>query len=596
MFSIGAAVLPLVASQFVPQPSDLITKQGYAGVNVRYKEVPTGICELNPSVKSFTGYADVEENQHIFWWFFEARNVDPTTAPLTVWINGGPGASSMIGLFQELGPCYIDSDLNPYSNPYSWTNVSNFLFIDQPNQVGFSYSTPVPGYVDTLDDEERIVTLPNSCPDYAAAFGNCGTYSYANVSETATGTPNAAPNFWKTLQGFFGAFPQYSRHSFHVTTESYGGHYGPVFSEYIEQQNDKNISGATEIHLETLALGNGWFNPTIQYPIYWNYTVDPGNTYDFDPYNESTKAQLWNAIYGAGNCYDRLKDCDSRSIDDACQEASRFCAYKVESLLDDVPGRDEYDIRELNPDPFPPNFFSDYLNLPHVQQAIGAYVNYSESSYEVSPSGTFGITGDDAREVNSVQDLQSLLKRGIYFLQYTGDADYNCNWLGGQVVADEIDAPGYSSAGFSNITTDDGIVHGVVKQAGNYAFVRVYFSGHEVPFYQPVLALALFNRTLHKVDIATGLHAVSSGLRTEGPATSDFREGNATMQYEVIPTNCTYNLTTHEPNACTASTSHSRSNSERAASTTSKNKSKKHRRASRRSILRHLQRPTQRYQ
>ena len=109
--------------------------------------------------------------------------------------------------------------------------MSNFLFIDQPNQVGFSYSTPVSAYVDTLDDEERIVTLPNnSCPEYAAVFGNCGTYSYANVSETATGTPNAAPNFWKTLQGFFGAFPQYSRHAFHFTTESYGGHYGPVFS------------------------------------------------------------------------------------------------------------------------------------------------------------------------------------------------------------------------------------------------------------------------------------------------------------------------------------------------------------------------------
>ncbi|KAL9093863.1 MAG: hypothetical protein Q9165_003786 [Trypethelium subeluteriae] len=588
-FVFGATLLPLVASQFVTQPSDLITKQGYAGINVRYKEVPNGICELDPTVKSFSGYADVEEDQHIFWWFFEARNLDPTTAPTTVWINGGPGASSLIGLFQELGPCYIDSNLNPYSNPYSWTNASNFLFIDQPNQVGFSYSTPVPAYIDTLDDEERIVTLPNnSCPDYAAAFGNCGTYSYANVSETATGTPNAAPNFWKTLQGFFGAFPQYTRHSFNFATESYGGHYGPVFSEYIEQQNDKNISGAAEIHLETLAIGNGWYNPTIQYPIYWNYTVDPGNTYDFDPYNDTTKIQLYNAIYGVGNCYDRLKDCDARGIDDVCQEASRFCAYKVESVLDDYPNRDEYDIRELNPDPFPPNFFADYLNLPHVQQAIGAFVNYSESSVEVSPSGTFGITGDDAREVNSIQDLQSLIKRGVYFVQYTGDADYNCNWLGGQVVADEINAPGYGAAGFSNITTDDGIVHGVVKQSGNYAFVRVYYSGHEVPFYQPVLALALFNRTINKLDIATGLQSVSSTFRTEGPTTSDFREGNATVQYEVIPTDCTYNLTSYEPNACNASSASSGSlgRFKRATLTKSKRKNKKRSKASRKPFVR----------
>ena len=87
-----AAVAVLVggaAAQFVPAPTDLITKEGYANISVRYKEVPTGICELDPNVKSYSGYADVAEDQHIFWWFFEARNQDPTTAPLTVWINGG---------------------------------------------------------------------------------------------------------------------------------------------------------------------------------------------------------------------------------------------------------------------------------------------------------------------------------------------------------------------------------------------------------------------------------------------------------------------------------------------------------------------------
>jgi hypothetical protein len=79
---------PLLAAgalaQFVPAPTDLITKEGYANVSVRYKEVPAGICELDPSVKSYSGYADVAEDQHIFWWFFEARNQDPTDAPLTV--------------------------------------------------------------------------------------------------------------------------------------------------------------------------------------------------------------------------------------------------------------------------------------------------------------------------------------------------------------------------------------------------------------------------------------------------------------------------------------------------------------------------------
>lgn len=87
----------VTAAQFVSPPADLKTAQGYAGVSVRYKEVPAGTCEIDPNVKSYSGYADVAEDQHIFWWFFEARNQDPTEAPLTVWINGGPGSSSMIG-------------------------------------------------------------------------------------------------------------------------------------------------------------------------------------------------------------------------------------------------------------------------------------------------------------------------------------------------------------------------------------------------------------------------------------------------------------------------------------------------------------------
>lgn len=65
---ISALWASCASSQFVPAPSDLTTKEGYAGINVRYKQVPTGICEMDPDVKSFSGYADVAEDEHIFWY------------------------------------------------------------------------------------------------------------------------------------------------------------------------------------------------------------------------------------------------------------------------------------------------------------------------------------------------------------------------------------------------------------------------------------------------------------------------------------------------------------------------------------------------
>lgn len=102
MISVLSALLfgVVTSAQFVAPPEDLIHTVGYAGVPVRYKEVPAGICELSPDVKSFSGYADVGEgvDQNIFWWFFEARNSEPENSPLTVWINGGPGKPTIVSV------------------------------------------------------------------------------------------------------------------------------------------------------------------------------------------------------------------------------------------------------------------------------------------------------------------------------------------------------------------------------------------------------------------------------------------------------------------------------------------------------------------
>ena len=51
----------------------------------------------------------------------------PSEDPLLIWLNGGPGCSSLEGLFSELGPIHVKlgSDGRPvlYENEYSWTKV-----------------------------------------------------------------------------------------------------------------------------------------------------------------------------------------------------------------------------------------------------------------------------------------------------------------------------------------------------------------------------------------------------------------------------------------------------------------------------------------
>ncbi|KAH9141537.1 hypothetical protein AeRB84_014317 [Aphanomyces euteiches] len=58
------------------------------------------------------GFIEIENaTDKYFHWYFESRN-DPKTDPLVVWLNGGPGASSMIGFLSENGPCNIQLDLS----------------------------------------------------------------------------------------------------------------------------------------------------------------------------------------------------------------------------------------------------------------------------------------------------------------------------------------------------------------------------------------------------------------------------------------------------------------------------------------------------
>jgi hypothetical protein len=114
-----------------------------------------------------------------------------------------------------------------------------------------------------------------------------------------------------------------------------------------------------------------------------------------------------------------------------------------------------------------------------------------------------------------------------------------------------IDAPGFSSAGYVNFTTSDDIVHGQVKQSQLFSFVRFYEAGHEVPFYQPLAALEVFARAINQTDIATGTVRIESGgygaYKTVGTATSDYKEGNKTVQFDVTPSNASYNTALNAP-------------------------------------------------
>ena len=469
-------------------------------------------------------------------------------------MNGGPGSSSMVGLFQECGPCEVveiaQGKLGTQARDWGWDRSSNILFVDQPNEVGFSYDNPTNGSLNLFTSE--ITEPPSSPPPNQPAFTFLnGTFSSNNGNATTNTTAIAAQAIWHMLQGFLGTFPQYNPGNkpndtqpgvvgVNLFAESYGGKYGPAFASYWEKQNAlrRNSSAARnktlEIRLASLGIMQGCVDDVVQgryYPIFAN-----NNTYGIQAISLVDQLTAANSYLSANGCQQLIQQCratvtamDPQSIGDItvvnqiCQNAQDNCNQHVIGPYQNS-GRDVYDITQKNPNPFPPSTYQEYLNTAEVQAAVGAAVNYTETNPSVSSA--FQQTGDYERG-DQINQMAYLLSLGVRVALIYGDRDYICNWLGGQAVSFAIAAQSpthtpFYGAGYSAIVTNDSYVGGVVREYGNLSFSRIYDAGHLIPAYQPETSFTVFTRIIMGTDISTGKPVNLANFATGGDANATY--------------------------------------------------------------------------
>ncbi|KAF2490143.1 putative carboxypeptidase S1 [Lophium mytilinum] len=405
----------------------------HAATGVKLKvEKNSGICEETPGVNHYPGYASFNEDEHMYFWFVEGRN-SPTIAPFAINLAGGPGGASMA----ELTPTS--------SNTYNLNHTVNMIYIDQPIEAGFSYGLNVVGSTDA-----------------------------------------AAPYVWNLLQAFFAGFDEYENQDLSIITSSYGGHYGAVFADKIQQQIKKIDSGSgnsKRIEIATLVLGNGWYDGAIQYKAIIEYSRN--NTYR--PLISKLKAEEYLREYYL-HCLPAQRLCD----DDLgnfkkCEDVYWKCGIK-RSLLSN---RDfyVYDIRQ-----------SDEDGRPDVMQAIGAKSSWEYSSDRVYKR--FGLYSDSSH--SALDAFSKVVRSGVTTLSYAGDADMVDDWFGNLDVADDIDYDGTSSFASKRLVpyAVNGTVKGEFKTFQNLSFLRVYDAGHAARHDQPALAFQAFNQTMRKKAIS----------------------------------------------------------------------------------------------
>ena len=530
-------------------------------ITISYKQPDAGTCTtVFGSQKQYTGYVNLPPSTlapiqqaypiNTFFWFVEARQ-QPETAPLTIWLNGGPGSSSLIGLFQETGPCEVvqvaDGSYGTQSRLWGFDRSSNVLFIDQPTQVGFSYDV-LTNF--SLGLTNNSFNAPGPVPPGTPAFAWLnGTFGSQTSSGTANTTEIAAHAIWHFLQGWLSAFPQYNPGKrpnsttteptgVNLFTESYGGLYGPVFASTWEDLNGLRQNGTfsmsrtIEISLASLGIINGYIDTKIQTPYYPKFANN--NTYGIEAIDTTTMYNTLAQFRAPGGCSDLIAECraafmiqdpasdgDMDNVNSVCRSAVLACD-EIENIINPS-GLDVYDIRQDDPSPFPSEAYLEYLNSGQVMQAIGAPVNFTESSNAAFDA--FVSTGDQVRG-GQLNELAALLEKNVRVALIYGDADFICNWLGGEAASLALAGliPSYSlnfpNAGYADIVVNSSYVGGQVRQYGNLSFARIYDAGHQVPAYQPETAFTIFTRIVKGTAVSTGETANLSTYRTSGPANS----------------------------------------------------------------------------
>ena len=222
------------------------------------------------------------------------------------------------------------------------------LYLDQPTQVGLSYDELRNITHNLLTDEITILNATDSVPEQNQTFV-VGTYPSQNVNFTARGSANGARALWHFAQVWFQEFPGYHPNDSRISiaTESYGGRYGPAYSAFFEEQNQKIENGTWTdvgetyiIHFDTLLIVNGCIDRKVQWPSYPQIAYN--NTYGIKTVNESTFHAMTDAFTKPGGCSDQIDECRRQSllydptnqgfnasVNKVCQSAENFCVANI---------------------------------------------------------------------------------------------------------------------------------------------------------------------------------------------------------------------------------------------------------------------------
>ncbi|KAL6850088.1 hypothetical protein ACP4OV_020715 [Aristida adscensionis] len=432
--------------------------------------------QRSPPVSQFAGYVTVNERngRALFYWFFEAQE-SPAHKPLLLWLNGGPGCSSVgYGAASELGPLRVTRDGTGLEfNNFAWNKVgevgvkslvqANLLFLESPVGVGFSYTN-------TSSDLTKLND----------AF--------------------AAEDAYNFLVNWLKRFPQYKDREFYISGESYAGHYVPQLAELVYERN-KDKKSNTYINLKGFMVGN---------PLTDDY-------YD----SKGLAEYAWSHAVVSDEVYERVK---------------RVCNFRISNWTDDCDKAMSIVFNQYHEiDIY--NIYAPKCNLPPSSPAVTAdrpladndqehfrmrirmfsgydpcYSSYAEKYFnraDVQRAFHAGLSGTLPRKWHVCSDsilrsynfsvlsilpiYSKLIKAGLRVWLYSGDADGRVPVIGSRYCVEALGLPIKTQWQPWYLNRQ---VAGRFVEYHGMTMVTIRGAGHLVPLNKPDEGLALIDTFL----------------------------------------------------------------------------------------------------
>ncbi|KPI41427.1 Carboxypeptidase cpdS [Cyphellophora attinorum] len=466
----GPKIEKRATSKYATAETEKYVVNGTAGA------IPSVDFDIGESYAGLMPISDEKNASELYFWFFPSEN-PAAEKEILIWLNGGPGCSSLEGFLQENGPfLWQYGTYKPVPNPWTWVNLTNMVWVEQPVGTGFSQGEP-----------------------------------------TATSETDVADQFLGFFKNFVDTFAM-QNYTVYIAGESYAGYYVPYIANAMIESNDTTYYNFSSLliydpslsydvvqqSIPTVPLVDFWgplFNLNASFVEYLHTTADECGYTQFleealvyppkgilpsppNVANDNDTCDLFDAVFNAvllvNPCFD-------------IYQVATTCPVLWDVL--GFPGSFEY----------LPEGTDIYFNITAVQEAINAPV---QEWMECTSIDVF-VNGTDNSPPSALSVLPGVIEAADRVVIGHGLLDMILIWNGTLVAVQNMTwngAQGFSTAPsewddfyvpYHENNYDDPTAAGTLAGAGvmgqthterGLTLVTIDLSGHMVPQYAPSAA------------------------------------------------------------------------------------------------------------